>query len=67
MALPEDGQRAAVKKMADLLEEERVAYDIESYRDAPAGLRIWAGPTVETDDITALLPWLDWAVERVTV
>jgi phosphoserine aminotransferase len=64
-ALPEEGQRAALKRMTELLEAEEVAYDIASYRDAPPGLRIWAGPTVETDDIAALLPWLDWAVEQV--
>jgi phosphoserine aminotransferase len=66
-ALPELEQRAVVKMMADLLEEERVAYDIAAYRDAPPGLRIWAGPTVQTDDIAALLPWLDWAVEKVKI
>ena len=66
-ALPKDEQWATVKKMAALLETEQVAFDIAAYRDAPPGLRIWAGPTVETDDIAALLPWLDWAVQQVRV
>ena len=60
-----DERSAAVKRVAALLEDERVAYDIASYRDAPAGLRVWAGATVERDDVEALLPWLDWAYAEV--
>lgn len=52
---------AVIKKMASLLEAEHAAYDIAGYRDAPPGLRIWCGATVDTADIEALGPWLDWA------
>jgi phosphoserine aminotransferase len=61
VALAPDGQAAAAKQLASLLEKQGVAYDIAAYRDAPPGLRIWGGATVETRDIEALLPWLDWA------
>jgi len=64
-ALPAEGQAKAAKQLASLLEQQAVAYDIAAYRDAPPGLRIWAGATVETADIRALLPWLDWAAVRV--
>jgi phosphoserine aminotransferase len=64
-ALPSDGQAKAAKQLASLLEKQGVAYDIGSYRDAPPGLRIWGGATVETADIQALLPWLDWAAAQV--
>jgi phosphoserine aminotransferase len=53
-----------IKRFADLLEAEGAAYDIASYRDAPPGLRIWCGATVDTADIEALGPWLDWAWEQ---
>jgi phosphoserine aminotransferase len=59
--LPEAGQRQLIKQIASRLEDEGVALDIAGYRDAPPGLRIWGGSTVEATDIAQLLPWLDWA------
>jgi phosphoserine aminotransferase len=64
-ALPADKRAAAAKKMADSLEAEKAAYDVGSYRDAPPGLRIWCGATVEKADLEALLPWLDWAYGEI--
>jgi phosphoserine aminotransferase len=60
-----EARDAAPKRMADLLAEEGVAYDINAYHESPPGLRIWAGATVELADIEAMLPWLDWAFAEV--
>lgn len=60
-ALPDDVQAAIAKKIGSILDAEGVAYDIGAYRDAPAGLRIWAGATIDVSDMQALTPWLDWA------
>jgi phosphoserine aminotransferase len=60
-ALSDDGQAAFAKGLASVLEKEKVAYDVGAYRDAPPGLRIWCGATVETADVAALTAWLDYA------
>ncbi|MDZ7961219.1 MAG: phosphoserine transaminase [Aulosira sp. DedQUE10] len=60
-----EAQAKCATQLAKLLEKEKVAYDIAAYRAAPPGLRIWGGATVETADIEALLPWLDWAYSKV--
>ena len=65
LALDADRQRAAVKRLAAVLEAEGVAHDIAGHAAAPPGLRLWAGATVENADLEALFPWLDWAFAEV--
>jgi len=65
VTLSDDEQTQTAKKVASLLDAEGVAHDIAPYREAPPGLRIWGGATVERSDLEALLPWLDWAFSEV--
>jgi phosphoserine aminotransferase len=65
LALPEALRAEFPRRIAALLDEEDVAKDIASYRDAPPGLRIWTGATIERSDVEALMPWLDWGYAQV--
>ena len=58
-------KKSVASRLERTLLKEGVALDVASYRDAPPGLRIWAGPTVEPSDVEALLPWLDWAYAKI--
>lgn len=62
-ALPADAQAAFCKKVAGALEAEGIAYDVNAYRDAPAGFRFWGGPTIEPTDMAVAMEWLNWAYE----
>jgi phosphoserine aminotransferase len=64
-SLTPDAQSDFAKKLVALVEKEGAGYDFAHYRDAPAGLRIWCGATVDSSDIEALTPWLDWAWAQV--
>jgi len=64
-SLNEDDQRALVKKIVALLDSEGVAFDIGGYPKAPPSLRLWGGPTVQNDDMRAVLPWIEWAYQEV--
>jgi len=66
VCLTVDLEQAQIKSMVSLLDAEGVAHDIGAYRDAPAGLRIWCGATVEQDDVKKLMPWLDWAYTQIS-
>ena len=63
--LDDEGQAEFAKKIASVLEKEGVALDVASYRAAPPGLRIWCGATVDSSDVEALTPWLEWAFQTV--
>jgi phosphoserine aminotransferase len=65
--LSKEKKEDAAKKVVVLLDQENIAYDIGSYRDAPPGLRIWCGGTIEVDDIKALTPWIEWALSEISI
>ncbi len=66
-SLADDQKTPFIKAMCKLLDQEGAAYDIAGYRDAPAGLRIWCGATIEKSDVNAVCPWMEWAYETAKV
>jgi phosphoserine aminotransferase len=65
LELPEDQQQLKIKEINSLLDKEHVAFDINAYRTAPPGFRIWGGATVESSDIETLLPWIEWGYQSI--
>ena len=59
--LDDENKKKLVKEVCSIIEKEEAGYDINAYKDAPAGIRIWGGATVESNDIDKLLPWIEWA------
>ena len=65
IALNEDEKNRFVREFVKLLEDEEAAFDIKGHRNAPPGLRIWCGATINLDDIQKLLPWLEWCFQEI--
>lgn len=64
-ALPDQSKKEVTTKIITVLRDKNIAFDIGSYRTAPAGFRLWGGPTIDTDEFVKLVPWLDWAYQQI--